>query len=111
MMTRAEFANARRAAGLNAAPIVLVILFGFLFLFLIVSSRFINWNDPSLIVAIPATVIPAMLFCILPIWFITRAIYRKYGLFCPFCGSLLSADPSIASTGKCAKCQKVILRL
>ena len=116
-MTRAEFEKARRAVPRKAAPIVLGWFFGSALVLLSVSSHFVNWDDKSpltlrliLRVILPVSLLLAI-FCLLPMWFLLRVIYRKHGLLCPSCGNVLTADPSLPTTGKCGKCQSIIFRV
>jgi hypothetical protein len=111
MMTRAQFEKAQRAAARTAAPIVLGWFFVSILVFIAVSSRFVNWEDKTPQSLLPQIVsgILLIIFCILPIWFTLKVIYRRYGLICPSCGSFLSRDPSILRTGKCQKCQSEVL--
>jgi len=111
MMTRAQFAKAQRAGPRTAAPIIFGWFFVSILLFGAVSSHFVNWDDKSQQSLLPqiASGILLVIFCILPIWFTLKVIYRMYGLICPSCGNFLTRDPAILRTGRCNKCQSEIL--
>jgi len=113
MMTRAEFEKARRAVPRKAAPIVFGWLVVSILVFGAVSSRFINWDDKSQwnLRAILLVSTLLVIFCLLPVWFLLRMIYRMHGLVCPSCGNVLTADGSLLTTGKCNKCQSIIFRV
>ena len=117
MMTKAEFEKARSAVARKAVPIVLGWVFGSALAVLSMSWGVGIWDDKNLLDSrfvlrgmFPVITLLAI-FCILPIWFLVKLIYRMHGLLCLKCGSFLTSDPSVLTTGKCGKCQSVIFHV
>lgn len=108
-MTKNEFLNSKQQFHREIGRALMAWFILWIVPFFWVGASFRYWFHRHPIIS-DTFLVGGILVFLVPVWFIARFLHERHNLVCRTCGQWLFSDPSVISTGKCSKCQSVIIQ-